>query len=179
MLKKTFVAAALLIVAAAIAMPAAAYADPYAGALSDNSAAPGSTITYSPDTGNPNTSGDAALSGETDGSPVGGSIEQAVYGVAASGHFVTSSTGHLTLRIKLPTNAHRGSTFSLAVNAGTFHASPAFTIASPISPSAALSFTGFNALPYIWFGGGLVALGAALVIVLGVVRRNRRIPSQA
>lgn len=179
MLKKIFVVAAVLAVAASVAMPAAAYADPYAGAMSDNSAAPGGTITYSTNTGNPNTPGEASLSGETDGSPVGGSIEPAVYGVAASTSFTTSASGHVSLHVKIPTNAHPGATFTLAVNAGTFHSSPTFAIAKAISPAASLSFTGFDAMPYFWFGGGLLALGVALVIVLSLVRRSRRMASQA
>lgn len=179
MLKKTFIAAALLAVAAAIALPTAAHADPYTGTLSSNSVGPGGTFTYTVDTGYPSAPGNASLAGETNGAAVGGSIEAIVYGVAASDKFTTKPTGFVTLQVKVPSNARPGSTFTLSVDVLGFHSGPTFVIAGSPSVSAMLPHTGLNAVPFIWFGSGLLALGAALVVVLSVVRRSRRLPSQA
>jgi hypothetical protein len=40
-------------------------------------------------------------------------------------------------------------------------------------PADEIAFTGTNATPFLWFGGGLLVLGAALVAVLAIVRRNK------
>jgi hypothetical protein len=184
MFKKTFIAAAVLVVAASIALPAAAYADDYTGAIDSNAAAPGATFTYSNSTGQPEgTAGQASLVGETDGAPVGGAITPAVFGPVATGNFTVGAGGNMAIHVTIPKNATPGASFTLNVAAGTFSASPTFSVASPTAAAApsgpVLSFTGFDAVPYFWFGGGLLVLGAGLIVVLTVVRRSRRIPSQA
>ena len=53
----------------------------------------------------------------------------------------------------------------------TFSSSIDVTVA--IAPAdAGLADTGFEVAPYIWFGGGLLALGVASLVVMSVVRKN-------
>jgi hypothetical protein len=100
---------------------------------------------------------------------------------------VTSgANGDLAFNIKLPASAPAGSVYSLAVSVGTFQDAKTFTLAAaPVDSAAlpntgstdtgsvALPTTGVDAAPYVWFGGGLLLLGAGLITVLAFVRRSR------
>lgn len=56
---------------------------------------------------------------------------------------------------------------------GTFtHSLDVSAIVRP-ADSGALGATGFDAAPYLWFGGGAVVLGVAVVLVLASGRRRR------
>ncbi|WP_395640506.1 hypothetical protein [Pseudolysinimonas sp.] len=61
---------------------------------------------------------------------------------------------------------------------GTFTNS--LSIAAIVRPadSGSLGATGVDAAPYLWFGGGAIILGVAVVLVLASGRRRREIPSR-
>jgi hypothetical protein len=90
---------------------------------------------------------------------------------------VSGENGDLNFTIKLPTSAPAGSTYSLAVSVGDFQDAKTLTVAAVPADTAAgsaLPSTGVDATPYVWFGGGLLVLGAALVSVLAFVRRSNK-----
>lgn len=47
------------------------------------------------------------------------------------------------------------------------------TVSAASVPSDSMPNTGADATPYLWFGGGLLVLGIALVTVLTAIRRGR------
>jgi hypothetical protein len=49
--------------------------------------------------------------------------------------------------------------------------SNSIAVTATIAP-ADLAATGINPTSFVWFGGGILALGLALVVVLMAVRRN-------
>jgi hypothetical protein len=53
------------------------------------------------------------------------------------------------------------------------NAIPSVTVNVVTAPADTIAMTGADAAPFLWFGGGLVVLGAALVATLAVLRRNR------
>jgi LPXTG-motif cell wall-anchored protein len=172
---------ATTIVAGALVLGAqtSALAADYTGVVSTNAAAPGGLITYSStDTDQaPGTVGTASLTGNL-AAEEGAIIPASTLTTSVT----TGANGDLNFQIKLPTSAPAGSTYTLDVAVGTFNdavslevaAVPADTAAgSSASGSGSLPSTGVDATPYVWFGGGLLVLGAGLVSVLAYVRRSK------
>jgi hypothetical protein len=153
-----------------------AFAADYTGAVTATTAAPGAVITYSSTDTDlaPGTTGTASLTGNL-------AAEEAVITPASTKNAtITAGTnGDINFTIKLPTSAPAGSTYTLAVSAGDFQDAKTLTVAAVPADAAAgagsaLPSTGVDATPYVWFGGGLLALGAALVSVLAFVRRSNK-----
>jgi LPXTG-motif cell wall-anchored protein len=170
---------ATTIVAGALVLGAqtSAFAADYTGDVSSNTVAPGGLVTY--------TSTDTDLAaGVTGTASLTGNLAAEEGAIIPASTLTTSVTtganGDLSFQIKLPTSAPAGSTYSLDVAVGTFNdtvslavaAVPADTTGSA-SGSGSLPSTGVDATPYVWFGGGLLALGAGLVSVLAYVRRSK------
>jgi LPXTG-motif cell wall-anchored protein len=151
-----------------------AFAADYTGGVTSTTAAPGAVITYSAtDTDLPaGVTGTASLTGNL-------AAEEAVITPASTktATVVSGENGDLNFTIKLPTSAPAGSTYSLAVSVGDFQDAKTLTVAAVPADTAAgsaLPSTGVDATPYVWFGGGLLVLGAALVSVLAFVRRSNK-----
>jgi LPXTG-motif cell wall-anchored protein len=155
-----------------------AFAADYTGGVNSTTAAPGAVITYSAtDTDLPaGVSGTASLTGNL-------AAEEAVITPASTktATVVSGANGDINFTIKLPTSAPAGSTYTLAVAAGEFQDAKTLTVAAVPADTAAgagagsaLPSTGVDATPYVWFGGGLLVLGAALVSVLAFVRRSNK-----
>ena len=168
---------ATIAVAGALVLGAqtSAFADDYTGAVTSTTAAPGAVITYSAtDTDLPaGVTGTASLTGNL-------AAEEAVITPASTktATVVSGENGDINFTIKLPTSAPAGSTYTLDVAVGSFNDAKTLTVAAvPVDSAAgssALPSTGVDATPYVWFGGGLLALGAALVSVLAFVRRSNK-----
>jgi LPXTG-motif cell wall-anchored protein len=172
---------ATTIVAGALVLGAqtSAFAADYTGEVSTNTVAPGGLITYtSTDTDQaPGTTGTASLTG-TLAAEEGAIIQASTLTTAVT----TDANGDLSFQVKLPTSAPAGSVYSLDVAVGTFNDSVSLELAAvPVDTAGAgsatgsgsLPSTGVDATPYVWFGGGLLALGAGLVSVLAYVRRSK------
>jgi LPXTG-motif cell wall-anchored protein len=151
-----------------------AFAADYTGAVTSTTAAPGAVITYSAtDTDLPaGVTGTASLTGNL-------AAEEAVITPASTktATVVSGENGDINFTIKLPTSAPAGSTYTLEVAAGSFNDAKTLTVAAVPADTAAgsaLPSTGVDATPYVWFGGGLLVLGAALVSVLAFVRRSNK-----
>jgi hypothetical protein len=173
-MRKSFVAAAILAVAATLAVPTAAMAASYPSTVSANSGAAGSTVAYSAQTGQPaGTSATVSLTGNN--ALESGSITPAS---TLTRTITVGANGVLGFNIKLPSTAPAGSTYTLAVSAGTFTNQQSLSITAAAA-SSGLAFTGFDAVPYVWFGGGLVVLGAGFFLAMFFVRRNRKVVVQA
>ena len=161
MKKILFASAALAL--ALVTVPAAASGVSYTGSLDKNSVAPGGTVSYtSTDTGQPS------------GTPADVSATPDVnyIGSANVGHYTVAADGSLHFSFTLPTSAANGTVFTISVTAGRFTDSK--TVTAVVASSSGLPATGVDAAPYIWFGGGAVALGLAIVVVVAVTRRNRK-----
>jgi LPXTG-motif cell wall-anchored protein len=172
---------ATTIVAGALVLGAqtSAFAADYTGEVSTNTVAPGGLITYtSTDTDQaPGTTGTASLTG-TLAAEEGAIIQASTLTTAVT----TDANGDLSFQVKLPTSAPAGSVYSLDVAVGTFNDSVSLELAAvPVDTAGAgsatgsgsLPSTGVDATPYVWFGGGLLVLGAGLVSVLAYVRRSK------
>jgi len=169
---------ATLAVAGALVLGAqtSAYAVDYTGAVNTTAAAPGGIITYSAtDTDLPaGVTGTASLTGTL-------AAEEAVITPASTkvATVVSGENGDINFTIKLPTSAPAGSVYTLDVAVGSFNDTKTLTVAAvpadtAAGASSALPSTGVDATPYVWFGGGLLVLGAALVSVLAFVRRSNK-----
>ena len=169
---------ATIAVAGALVLGAqtSAFAADYTGAVNTTAVAPGGVITYSAtDTDLPaGVTGTASLTGTL-------AAEEAVITPASTktATVVSGENGDINFTIKLPTSAPAGSTYTLDVAVGSFNDVKTLTVAavpvdSAAAGSSALPSTGVDATPYVWFGGGLLALGAALVSVLAFVRRSNK-----
>jgi LPXTG-motif cell wall-anchored protein len=171
--KTRLIATAVVAGALVLGAQTSAFAADYTGAVNATTAAPGATITYfSDDTDEPAfTSGTASLTGNL-------AAEEAAITQAStlSTTVTTDANGNLGFTIKLPTSAPAGSTYTLAVAVGDFNDAKTLTIAAVPADTAsgALPSTGVDATPYVWFGGGLLLLGAGLVSVLAFVRRSSK-----
>jgi hypothetical protein len=171
---------ATLAVAGALVLGAqtSAFAADYTGAVTSTSAAPGAVITY--------TATDTDLAeGVVGTASLTGTLaeEEAVITPASTkvATVVSGENGDINFTVKLPTSAPVGSVYTLEVEVGTFYDIKTLTIAGvPVDAAAAgaagsaLPSTGVDATPYVWFGGGLLVLGAALVSVLAFVRRSNK-----
>lgn len=171
-MKKQLFAGAALAALAVFAFAGPAHgANEYTGSLSSNTAAPGATLSYTAaNTGFPDT--EATVTVDPD----------VVFLAANTATYTTSSTGALNFSFQLPGTAAIGQTFVMTVTAGegagNFEDTETITIvALPADDGTAL--TGVDPAPYLWFGIGLVVLGAGVLGVLVVSRRNRaRAPGQ-
>jgi LPXTG-motif cell wall-anchored protein len=170
---------ATLAVAGALVLGAqtSAFAADYTGAVTSTSAAPGAVITY--------TATDTDLAeGVVGTATLTGLLaeEEAVITPASTkvATVVSGENGDINFTVKLPTSAPVGTTYTLEVEVGTFYDIKTLTVAGvPVDSAAtgagtALPSTGVDATPYVWFGGGLLVLGAALVSVLAFVRRSNK-----
>lgn len=156
-MKKKIIASLMLAAAAVAVTTSAAWG--YTGALSQNSATPGTTITYT-----------AASTGQAAGTPVTFTVTPGVDNLVGSS--TVASDGSLSFSFSLPSTATNGEVFTASVTAGTF--SDTRTITAVVASTSGLAHTGVDTAPYVWFGGGLLALGIALVAVLAVMRRSRK-----
>ncbi|WP_213814523.1 hypothetical protein [Glaciihabitans sp. dw_435] len=185
--------AAVAVLAAALALTAttAANADEtYPSDISANTAAPGADITFSaPETGEaPGTPANISLTGDL-------AAEEATITAASTltSTVAVAADGSLTFDVSLPTNAAPGSTYTLAVSAddgvgASFNQTQTLTVAAVPADTAAdaadgttdgLAETGTDSLPYFWFGGGLLVIGAGFITAMTIVRRNRSHGTQA
>jgi hypothetical protein len=174
-MKKSIIAGAILAVVATLALPTAAMAASYPSTVSANSGAAGSTIVFSASTGQP-TGTPAVVSLTGNNALESGSITPA--STLTNSNITVGANGALSFNIKLPTTAPAGSTYTLAVSAGSFVAQQTLSVTAAAA-SSGLAFTGFDAMPYVWFGAGLVVLGAGFFLALFFVRRNRKVVVQA
>jgi hypothetical protein len=165
--KRSIIVGALLGGVLLVGISGPAYAqNPYTGGMSSNTATPGAVVTYSvATTGFPSTEALASITPDAE------------FLAANSATYTTSASGGLTFSLRIPAAATPGSTFTLNVTAGTgeeaFADTESITIlAVPADDGTAL--TGFDPAPYLWFGGGLLALGIAVIVVLSVLRRGNR-----
>ena len=169
-------ASAALAAALVLGAQTSASAVDYAGAINANSAVPGAILKYTATNGNTGLGafvrGVARLQGNS-------ARSEAVITPASilETTVSTDADGALAFTVKLPTSAPVGSTYTLDVSVGTFQDTETFTVAGAPSDVAAngsvLPSTGVDATPYVWFGGGLLLLGAGLISVLAFVRRSR------
>ena len=176
-------------VAAALVLGAHTSAFAYAPPVTPNAGAPKAVVPYSSgNTGEaPGTPATVTLDGELAAEQA--SITQV--SLYTNNDLAVDEEGELNLAVNLPADAPAGSTYTMAVAAGDFAdtvsvvavALPADggTVAVPVantggssSTGGALASTGVDATPYVWFGGGLLVLGAGLVSVLAFVRRGRK-----
>jgi LPXTG-motif cell wall-anchored protein len=174
--KTRIIATAVVAGALVLGAQTSAFAADYTGDVTATTAAPGATISYfSDDTDEaPFTSGTASLTGTL-------ALEEAVITPASTLNttVTTDANGNLGFTVKLPTSAPAGSVYTLAVEVGEFNDVKTLTIAGVPADTAgnasgALPSTGVDATPYVWFGGGLLLLGAGLVSVLAFVRRSSK-----
>jgi LPXTG-motif cell wall-anchored protein len=173
--KTRLIATAVVAGALVLGAQTSAVAADYSGEVTATTAAPGATITYfSDDTDEaPFTTGTASLTGTL-------AAEEAVITQASTlvQSVTTDASGNLGFTIKLPTSAPAGSVYTLNVAVGAFNDTETLTIAAvpadTANASGALPSTGVDATPYVWFGGGLLLLGAGLVSVLAFVRRSSK-----
>jgi LPXTG-motif cell wall-anchored protein len=175
-MKTRLIGTAVLAGALVLGAQTSAFAADYTGEVTATTAAPGATITYFSDDTDvaPFTTGAASLTGTL-------AAEEAVITPASTltTAVTTDANGNLGFSIKLPTSAPAGSTYSLSVAVGEFNDVKTLTIAGVPTDAAgnasgALPSTGVDATPYVWFGGGLLLLGAGLVSVLAFVRRSNK-----
>lgn len=177
MIKKALAGVALAILAI-FAVPAAAQASGYSPvAPSGVTVAPGGTVTV-PFTGfAPNENVSFTLTGEN---AAGATLASAVTVVNTSAALVkkADATGAVSVTVTLPSNA--SGSYTLTGTGLTSGAIANAFITAVSSGTAGGGATG--GLPNtgamdptlgIWAGGGLLALGAAFVIVLTVVRRQK------
>jgi hypothetical protein len=159
MKSRIFATAAIAIaLAIGVATPAFATAS-YTGGLDQNSSAPGGTVTYTAETGQPEgTPADYSLNGPTTTDIQPSSLITHTATVAAK--------GHLTFSVKIPKNAKPGSTYQLHVNSGTFKDTQKIHILGVLASVG----SAFNPIPLVI---GLVAvLVIAFIIVFLVLRRR-------
>jgi hypothetical protein len=166
--KRNIIAGALLGGLLVVGFSSPAFAqNPYTGGMSSNTATPGAVVTYSvATTGFPSTEALASITPDAE------------FLAANSATYTTSASGGLTFSVRIPAAATPGSTFTLTVNAGAgaeaFADTESITIlALPADDGTALTGV-VDPVPYLWFGGGLLALGIAVIVVLSVLRRGNR-----
>lgn len=152
--------ATVALVAVAVLLPAHA-ANAYGDVSGPSAAAPGSSYTY--EVTDLPTNGDVTLT-------VDGPGDVTIVGLITSDPKTPTGSGPYSTSF-LVTFPSTG-TYTLAASQGrVFIDSLAIDVTA--APSDGLAATGVDATPYLWFGGGLLALGVALVTVLTVVRRNK------
>lgn len=175
-MNKRVVATSVLAAALVLGGSGAAMAAEYPSAVSSNSVAPGGVVTFTAD------------SGEAAGTPVSISLDGLL--ALEEGDITTASVltatstvaagGAINFGVTLPTSVPAGTTYTLAVAADdgvgvAFSTTESLAVAALPADAAdgdELASTGFDATPYVWFGGGLLLLGAGLVSVLAFVRRS-------
>jgi hypothetical protein len=151
----------------AVAGPASAVNE-YTGGLSSNAATPGATLTYSaPQTGFPDSVATVTMTPDAE------------FLTVNSTTYTTSPTGALAFSVRLPGTAAIGQTFVLTVAVGqapgNFEDSETITIVALPADADGTALTGIDPAPLLWFGGGLLVLGIAVIGVLVAVRRGQRV----
>lgn len=175
---KRILAIAAIAIAAIFAVPTAAMAAGYVppGNVSSSggpTAAPGATVTVTFAAGSYNDGELVSVSVTGDPAPTLG-----VIGTATSTYTATS-TGGLSFKVIIPSTATSSSVYSVvgtgetSGNVGTYRITVAGTGAST-AVSNGLAYTGGTiSMLVVWGAAGLLALGAALLIMRRVVRRQR------
>lgn len=148
---KKFIAAVILVIVGVFGAPAAAHAA-YPTPSGPTTGAPGATLNYT-FTGIPDATVSITSTGDV---TLAATVVKSVSGGSASVAATFPSTGSYTITAT-------GDSGYLA----------AITVRIAAAPSDGLADTGVDATPYLWFGGGLLVLGVALIVVLTVVRRNK------
>jgi len=154
MKKFGIIAAAVAAVALTLGAPAAAMADPYAPVpgQGNQSVAPGATITLT-------TAGWQPSEAVTITYPDSFTLAASTV-VAANGSGVAS--------VNFASSSAAG-TYSVVFTGAT---SGTITLSVTVDP--ALAYTGSaDPAPYLWLGGGALALGIAAIVTVAVVRRER------
>jgi hypothetical protein len=187
MFKKSLAAVALAVLAV-LAVPAAANAAGYVpvGNISVSGAVvAGGTVTVGFDDGSftPGESVSFTLTGEN----AAGATLATFKAVVDSQSLVktASDTGAVSLDVTLPTNASgtytttatgltSGTVGTASLTVATADGAPAGSNAGTNAASGGLASTGFNTpMLVIWGSAGALLLGVALVVVTGIVRRQR------
>ena len=183
MIRRTLTVA-VIATALALGAPLAANAVDYPGTLqgASRSVQPGEPYHYtSPKLGPQFVGGPTASSLEGDRAE---QVEIVAASVRTGPSSSVDKNGFFRYTVTIPANASAGTkyTFSVVAHAATgpdvFRDSVTLTVAGMAADSAsaagALPFTGTNSTPFVWFGGGLLVLGAAFITMMTVVRRTRR-----
>lgn len=155
MKKFGIIAAAVAAVALTLGAPAAAMADPYAPVpgQGNQSVAPGGTVTLT-------------TAGWTPGETVTITYPDS-FTLAATTTRLANPSGVVTVNFN---SASAAGTFSVVFTSPSFPAG--ITLSVTVDP--ALAYTGSaDPAPYLWLGGGALALGIAAIVTVAVVRRER------
>lgn len=175
-MKLKSILAATALSAALVAAPVAAHAAYVPGAstaVSSAAVAPGEAVVFTATEGHfaPLEDVTFTLTG-TNASQ--GAIVLASANTLTETHAADEVGGH-AVAITLPDNASGSYSLSAVGQTSGVTASHDIAVAAADSDDASegLANTGANTTAAFWFAGGLLALGAALVVVLNVVRRNR------
>lgn len=148
------------------------------GAVDVTSAAPGATIVYTASAEDTGLGGAVIGAASLDGVLAD---EQATLASTRITEVSSKADGSISVAITLPTSAPVGSVYAFDITVGAFQDSETITLAgAPAILSdtgsgsrSALPSGGVDATPYIWFGGGLLLLGAGIISVLAFARRSR------
>lgn len=157
--------AAVLIGAAIVSLPLAASAASYTGGYSATTATPGATVAYS-GTGPDSSAGTATFDGAS------GSGAVFTTASATSYTFTSSATGAVRFNLTIPASAQAGQVYTSVVVVGGITLSSS-TITIVAVPSSGLASTGMDAGPLLWFGGGLVVIGAGAIVLTVMAHRSR------
>ncbi len=191
MLKKILAGAAIAL-AATFTVATAANADPYTPeggvSVSDPTVAPGesSFLSFGPGSFAPVSAVTITITGEAAANATLASFRTAPMAVTTNSNTKTSANdGSLRVTVTLPAGSASGSyaltgtdaqgnTVSTTISVVAAAGNGTATGGSSADGAAGLPVTG-GQLPVvlIWTGGGLLLLGAALVVVLATVRRQR------
>lgn len=158
-MKKTL-ATALLAGAMLLAVPTTAHAYGEAVPGTDTSVGTSTTITF----GN-FPSGTEDVTVVVDGPGVA-----TLAALSAPKTYAVSPSGTITVTASFPASGTYTFTLTDADTGATLNT---LAVTATVADSDGLADTGFDAAPYLWFGGGTLALGTALIVVLSIVRRNR------
>jgi hypothetical protein len=107
--------------------------------------------------------------------PISLSVVKAAVETARLTELANATTGAVLLNVKLPANASGTYTVTATGRTSARVGTAFLTVAAVDAGSGkALAFTGANVSPLItWGAGGVVLLGLALLVVMGIVRRER------
>ena len=154
------VIAVAAIAGAMVVAPLAASASTYGSLAGPNTAPAGAPISFLID---PFT----ATYGEV---TVTGPSTVSILSAATTTDIVYPSGGVLSFEVDAPTPGDY--TISVTTSEDEFVGSETITVVAATEDE--LGETGFDGAALIWFGGGALALGVALVVTMSIVRRNAR-----
>lgn len=167
------IATALVAMTLTFAVPTAASAvsdPPYPGHTDSNTSAAGGIVKYTTDFNPPAGTADANFD------EIGGAVPPPADNITpvVSKKFTTSGNARLSFNVRIPNSASVGSQYSVYASWAKGQSTVVTITVVGAAADNQIAYTGVDAMPYIWFGGGLVVLGAAFVVVVGITRRNKR-----